>query len=129
MRDENYLFVYGTLLKSIDHPMHQLLVRYADFVGSGSFQGKLYDLGRYPGAVASNETSDKVHGELYRLKDSERIFRELDEYEGREFRRERVSISLENGKKILSWIYLYRRPSRGFKVISTGDYAKFRGPN
>lgn len=126
VRDQDYLFVYGTLRKGLNHPMHQVLARHAGFVGMGSFQGKLYDLGGYPGAVASNELSDKVQGEVYGLQEAERIFQLLDEYEGSEFRRERVSISFENGKEVRSWIYLYQRPTRLLKIIPSGDYMQLR---
>ncbi len=125
MRDENYLFVYGTLLKGTNHPVHRVLARHAQFVGCGNFQGNLYDLGSYPGAVASDENPDRVRGEVYRLRKPERVLRELDGYEGGEFRRERASIFLENGKEVRSWIYLYRGPMTGLKTIARGDYAKF----
>jgi gamma-glutamylcyclotransferase (GGCT)/AIG2-like uncharacterized protein YtfP len=118
--------VYGTLRQAFNHPMHELLGSHADFVGNGSLQGKLYDLGNFPGAVASKEPSDQVKGEIYALRDEERIFRTLDPYEGEAFRREKVFIRREDGKKIRSWIYLYDRPVSHLRIIPSGDYARFR---
>ncbi len=106
--------------------MHQVLTSYANFVGAAVFQGRLYDLGNYPGAVPSKKASDKVRGEVYRIQDPERIFRLLDEYEGKEFRCDRVLMSLENGKKVCSWIYLYKGPANGRKAIASGDYKQYR---
>jgi gamma-glutamylcyclotransferase (GGCT)/AIG2-like uncharacterized protein YtfP len=126
VRKGELLFVYGTLLKILNRPMHQVLASHANFVGPAGFQGKLYDLGNYPGAVPSKKASDKIRGEVYRMQNPEGIFRLLDEYEGKEFRRERVLISLENGKKVFSWIYLYKRPTNGLKVMPSGDYKQYR---
>jgi gamma-glutamylcyclotransferase (GGCT)/AIG2-like uncharacterized protein YtfP len=123
---EIYLFVYGSLRKAMNHPLHFLLERYAGFVGSGVFQGRLYDLGRYPGAVPSKANTDRVVGEVYRFAGSEEILKVLDNYEGHRFRRARVPIVLENNENISCWIYLYaRRVSRRAR-ISSGDYIAYR---
>jgi len=125
--NRDYLFVYGTLRRAFNHPMHQLLRSHADFIGIGSFQGKLYDLGNFPGAVASKKPSDKVKGEIYALRDAERIFRALDEYEGAAFHREKVAVRNQEGKKIRSWIYLYNRPVTQQRIIVSGDFVNHRG--
>ena len=125
--NRDYLFVYGTLRRAFDHPMHQLLSSHADFIGIGRFQGKLYDLGNFPGAVASEEPSDQVKGELYVLHEAGQTFRALDEYEGKAFRRAQVAIRSEDGQEIRSWIYLYNRPVSRQRVITSGDFANHRG--
>ena len=51
-------------------------------IGPGEFQGRLYDLGRYPGVVASDDPADIVHGEVYRLHDPAATLARLDQYEG-----------------------------------------------
>lgn len=107
--------------------MHELLRSHADLIGAGIFQGKLYDLGHFPGAVASHEASDRVHGEIYALSDPERTLRALDEYEGAAFRREKVTVLSDDGKKIRCWIYLYRRPPRRTTAIASGDYIRQSG--
>jgi gamma-glutamylcyclotransferase (GGCT)/AIG2-like uncharacterized protein YtfP len=61
----DYLFVYGTLRKEMNHPMYRALSRSAEWVGEANLQGRLYDLGKYPGAVPSKRVSDIVIGEIY----------------------------------------------------------------
>ena len=56
MDNAAYLFVYGTLRSEMNDPLHRLLETYAIFVGTGSFQGKLYDIGRYPEPSGPAET-------------------------------------------------------------------------
>jgi gamma-glutamylcyclotransferase (GGCT)/AIG2-like uncharacterized protein YtfP len=126
MNKEPHLFVYGSLRKALNHPLHPLLERHANFVGAGIFRGKLYDLGRYPGAIPSKANTDRVVGEVYRFAGSEEVLKVLDNYEGHRFRRKRVTISLENNETISCWIYLYARPVRRRALISSGDYIVYR---
>jgi gamma-glutamylcyclotransferase (GGCT)/AIG2-like uncharacterized protein YtfP len=107
--------------------MHELLRSHADLIGAGTFQGKLYDLRHFPGAVASREASDRVHGEIYALSDPKRTLRALDDYEGAAFRREKVIALSDHGKNIRCWIYLYRRPPGRTRVIASGDFIRNRG--
>jgi len=130
IRNRDYLFVYGTLRKDISNQMSLILAQHADFVGEGTFRGKLYDLGDYPGAVPSNEASDLVKGDVYALPNQKHVLRILDEYEGcgpdefhpTEFRRERYSVDLNNGKTVDAWIYIYNRSTDGLEAIPSGDY-------
>ena len=46
MRRDPGLFVYGTLLKPVNHPMHQVLARHAAFINMGAFQGRLCEESR-----------------------------------------------------------------------------------
>ena len=127
MRAQNqvYLFVYGTLRKAVQHPMHQILDRHASFVGSGVFQGRLYNLESYPVAIRSADRSARVIGELYRVSQNKKVLKRLDDYEGSLFRRERVSITLENGATVRAWIYLFLGPTEGQIKIPSGDYVVF----
>jgi gamma-glutamylcyclotransferase (GGCT)/AIG2-like uncharacterized protein YtfP len=126
METEADLFVYGTLRKQMSHPLSHLLVRDARFLGLGIFQGKLYDLGRYPGAVASKDKTHMVTGEIYRLHDANRVLRLLDEYEGHKFKRTQVGIYLGPHESLVCWIYLYTRSVAGRRIITSGDYVHFR---
>ncbi len=103
-------------------------------MGEASFRGRLYNLGGYPGAVPSDESSDIVKGELHHLHESGRVFRDLDQYEGcgpaqpppTDFRRQRVVVDLvSSSKKVTAWIYLYNHPTGRLRVIPSGDYLKF----
>ncbi len=125
--DGELLFVYGTLRRRSRHPMHEVLCAHADFVGAGTFRGKLYDLGAFPGAVASDQSPDQVRGEIYALRDPQRILPALDAYEAQGFRREIVAIRSEAGATLRCWIYLYDRPVSRSSLISSGDYIRHRG--
>jgi len=46
------IFVYGTLRRDANSEMHQLLTKYAEFVSDATYQGKLYKVDDYPGAVS-----------------------------------------------------------------------------
>jgi pyruvate carboxylase len=126
MEKEAHLFVYGTLRRQMSHPLCHLLVRHGIFLGTGIFQGKLYDLGRYPGAVPSRKKTDLVTGEIYRLQNPKEVFDILDEYEGPRFKRAQVTIFCEEETQILCSIYLYTHSISGRRIISSGDYVGYR---
>ena len=126
MDHETYLFVYGTLRSEMRDPLHLLLEKQASLVATGAFQGKLYDLGRYPGAVRSRGKTDRVLGEIYRLSEPQRALKILDAYEGRRFKRRRRKIRQEDGKNITAWIYLYAGRIKGCALIPSGDYVRYR---
>ena len=125
----NHLFVYGTLMRRFGHPMHEALARCADFIGEASVQGRLYDLGRYPGLVLSYTPADTVVGELYRLRAPD-VLRVLDDYEGcapgdpepHEYVRRRVVVSDADGGAIEAWTYVYNRPVEQQARIASGRY-------
>ncbi|MEQ9367319.1 MAG: gamma-glutamylcyclotransferase family protein [Leptospirales bacterium] len=76
------LFVYGTLRADVRHPLHRMIRENARDRGAAVFQGRLYDLGVYPGVVDSDEVGDLVRGELYEIiGDADRVFARLDAYE------------------------------------------------
>jgi gamma-glutamylcyclotransferase (GGCT)/AIG2-like uncharacterized protein YtfP len=125
VRNRSYLFVYGSLRKPVKHSQHHFLAQYATFSGKGTFRGRLYDLGRYPGAIASRRNSERVVGELYRIRDTRRVFKALDDYEGKLFKRKRVLVLLDTGVKTHAWTYLYTGSTQSRFVISSGDYVEF----
>lgn len=125
-----YLFVYGTLRKGAGHPMHRILSAGAEAVGEATFQGRLFDLGRYPGVVPGPAGRWRVAGEIYRMTRPEPLLSALDEYEGsapqnpqpHEFRRAVQPIRWGNGEQGEAWIYLYIAPLNGARQIESGDY-------
>jgi predicted GNAT family N-acyltransferase/gamma-glutamylcyclotransferase (GGCT)/AIG2-like uncharacterized protein YtfP len=122
VRGETNLFVYGTLRRKANPPVSQGLLQGWRFLGTGKFQGRLYNLGRFPGAIASCEISDQVSGEIYRIAEDRRTFKLLDKYEGSHFRRMRQPVVLDNGERISAWIYLYTGPMHAARLIRSGDY-------
>ena len=131
---EDYLFVYGTLRSESGQPMNEVLQGFGGRAGGGRVRGALYDLGRYPGAVASRETGAFVRGEVYLLRDPGRDLEALDRYEGldakdpesSEFRRSRILVDLDEGKTVEAWIYLYNRSTAGLARIRSGNYLASR---
>ena len=121
------IFVYGTLRAASGHPMHQRLPAESDFLGRGTFRGRLYDLGAFPGAIVSRSNTDRVRGEIYRLREPARTLRALDAYEDRAFRRARVTVRREDGGRTRCWIYLYGLSPRGFPLIASGDFLTRHG--
>jgi gamma-glutamylcyclotransferase (GGCT)/AIG2-like uncharacterized protein YtfP len=124
MRDQQYLFVYGTLRRAHGSLMSKWLARNVEFSGLGTYRGKLLNLGRYPGAIPSRDASDKVVGDIYTLPAGTGILPVLDEYEGKEFCRKKATISLKNGKNVTAWIYIFCGPVSGLPVIRGGNYLK-----
>src|SRR6185369_15258509 len=78
---QDYLFVYGTLMRGFDHPMAKLLSRSAEFLGEATCRGRLYLVKHYPGLVLSDDAGDIVFGELYRLRARDELLGEFDMYE------------------------------------------------
>lgn len=125
MKDWSYIFVYGQLRRGMDHPLQNLLVRHASYLGTGYFQGRLYDLGRYPGAVQSTLPKDRVVGDIYRVIESEQVMARLDEHEGRRFARQEIVVRIDHEDQIKCWAYLYTRSTFGRVLIPSGDYLEY----
>jgi gamma-glutamylcyclotransferase (GGCT)/AIG2-like uncharacterized protein YtfP len=127
------LFVYGTLMRGFDHPMAQLLSRSADFIGEARCQGRLYLVKHYPGLVLSDDLTDLVFGELYRLRQPAELLREFDMYEAcgegfaepTEYIRQMLSVRLAvtlADATAEAWTYLYNWPVTGLPRIASGRF-------
>ncbi len=128
-----YLFVYGTLLSSIDTPMSVFLMGNSENVGKGSVLAKLYDLGNYPGIVLSNIKTDKVYGQVIKVLNPLPIFKELDNYEGvgthfrspNLYKRELIDVLLDSDTTIKCWVYIYNLPVEPSSFIASGNYLDY----
>jgi gamma-glutamylcyclotransferase (GGCT)/AIG2-like uncharacterized protein YtfP len=124
------LFVYGTLMRGYDHPMARLLAANADFLGEANCRGRLYKVKHYPGLVASDEASDVVFGELYRLRVAEALLREFDMYEAcgenfpepTQYVRRMLPVTLVGGSVSEAWTYLYNWPVAQLARIESGRF-------
>jgi gamma-glutamylcyclotransferase (GGCT)/AIG2-like uncharacterized protein YtfP len=133
MKDE-FLFVYGTLRRDVGGEMYRLLTRHSDFVGEATYQGKLYKVTYYPGVVPSNDPSDLVQGEVYRLRNPDLVLPRLDEYEEcgpgfkepTEYVRLSQEIQLRKGETLSAWVYVYNRPINGLELMPVGDFHGIR---
>lgn len=130
---EHYLFVYGTLLSSMQHALYAQIAPYVKFIGHARFQGKLYDIHGYPGAMASLEPNEWVLGELYRLQNTDKLFYLVDEYEAcseefptpTEYIRQKMPVITQSDEHMTAWIYLYNWQVNESQRIKSGDYVGF----
>jgi gamma-glutamylcyclotransferase (GGCT)/AIG2-like uncharacterized protein YtfP len=124
------LFVYGTLMRGLDHPMAQLLSRSADFIGEARCQGRLYRVKHYPALVLSDDPADVVFGELYRLRAPDELLREFDMYEAcgegfaepTEYIRQMLPVRLDNRGVDEAWTYIYNWPVAHLSRIASGRF-------
>jgi len=126
----DYLFVYGTLMRGYNHEMAHFLNNHSEFVGNAYFNGRLYEVAGFPGAVLSNNTSEKVYGQVFMLNDAEKVFRVLDVYEGIEntglepdlYKRLKVKTYLDVSEAMDVWVYIYNLPTQDLRLIPSGKY-------
>jgi gamma-glutamylcyclotransferase (GGCT)/AIG2-like uncharacterized protein YtfP len=121
------LATYGTLMRSFGRHEQLGVGDRLAFVTRCRWEGRLYDLGSFPGAVPGDGT---VYGELFRLRDPA-VWRVLDRYEGYDPAREEVSIFVRRRVDVAcpdgrpAWVYWYNGdPEEGARV-SSGDWAAY----
>ncbi len=125
-----FIFVYGTLRKDTALNKHYMLEPDCSYYSEATMQGKLYDVDGYPGAILSDNPRDIVYGDVYKITNGAFVFSQLDNYEScsdnypkpQEYRREKLNISLSNGRKISAWVYLFNHHILNLKQIVSGDY-------
>lgn len=130
MSGESLLFVYGTLRRGYDSPMAKWLAARATYLGRARLPGRLYDLGRYPAFVSVPGDTSLVYGDLYQLPERGAVLRKLDRFEGIgpgqerpwEYRRERLTVILDEGGCRDAWVYVYARPVARRRRIASGDF-------
>ena len=128
----DHLFVYGTLMRSFDHPMAQLLSRSADFIGEARCQGRLYLVKHYPGLVLSDDPAEIVFGELHRLRHPAELLREFDMYEAcgdgfaepTEYVRRMLQVTLDDKTASEAWTYIYNWPVTHLPRIASGKFVE-----
>ena len=138
--ESRYLFVYGTLMSgaqvALGRTQRVRLARERDSLGPASIaHARLYDLGRYPGAIAGGVVDDLVHGEAVVLSDPERTLAWLDAYEGivpgkhdaNEYERTLREVRLAGGETIDACVYLLRAVPARARRIEDGRWMPRRG--
>lgn len=105
-----YLFVYGLFRDS-----GKSLLKDAKYCGRTTIDGRIFYVNEfYPGFV--REKGYKTWGDVYLIDTS--IFPELDEYEGDEYIRTKITTDSD----IECWIYEYKYDISNFKEIKSGDW-------
>jgi gamma-glutamylcyclotransferase (GGCT)/AIG2-like uncharacterized protein YtfP len=129
------LFVYGSLRSGLHNAIFTYISSYFVLEGMGAVQGKLYDLGEYPGAIPDTGKSHII-GEVYRIEEEEDFewaMEQIDDYEGYVvsegatslFRRELATVSFQD-TTIVAWMYWYNRPVGNATRILSGDFVAYK---
>lgn len=135
MKNEiNQLFVYGSLRSGFRNPAYQYLTKYFHLAGDAVVKGKLFDMGDYPAAVATEEEKF-ISGELYIINDPAEFswaIGQLDDYEGMNvetgetplYKREAVKVFVK-GQGSDAWIYWFNGNVEGRPEIVSGDLMQY----
>lgn len=124
-----HLFVYGTLMSSTtlraaaSSSLVDRVKTHWRYAGTGFINGRLYDLGRYPGAVVSPSGGHHVFGEIYEVVHEKALFRELDKYEGTEYARVPVDVYIDESPVVVAWCYtISAQHAEPFPYVAGGRY-------
>ena len=122
------IFFYGTLMAGFDRRRRAGIDSYLTFVGRGSINAALFDLGLYPAAIPAPDR--RVWGELYAARELARVLAALDEIEGYApgdpdrslYVRREAEVTLADGGHAVAWVYFYNAPLGRAPRITSGDY-------
>jgi len=122
------VFFYGTLMAGFDRRRRAGIDNKLIYIGRGSIQGSLFDLGLYPAAVPAPEGD--VWGEVYEMAEPEMVLSALDDIEGYRhddpdrslYRRQQADVALPGGGHAPAWVYFYNAPLGRAPRIASGDY-------
>ena len=122
------VFFYGTLMTPFNRTGRLRIDEHLAFLGHGSIEGALFDLGIYPAAVPAADS--RVRGEVYELTEPVAALRALDELEGYRpgepesslYTRMRTPVRLDDGTTVDAWAYFYNAPLGRAERIQSGDY-------
>lgn len=124
-----HLFVYGTLMRSSQHPMARKLQAGAAYLGGARYNGRLYRVTHYPAVIASAAPGEWVFGDVYTLRDRD-LLAELDRYEGcgpddpepTQYLRLVQTVTLDSGAQMEAWVYVYNLPVDELEWIRSGRF-------
>ena len=123
-----FVFFYGTLMAGFDRRRRAGMDAKLTYVGRGSIQAWLFDLGLYPAAIPASD--GRVWGEVYEVADSTAVLAALDEIEGYRpddpdrslYVRSRAAVTLPDGTQRTAWAYFYNAPLGQAERIPSGDF-------
>lgn len=118
------LATYGTLMRAGGGLDRLGVADRVSVVGACRFEGCLYDLGRFPGAVPGTGT---VRGELVRFSDVQ-VWTVLDRYEGYDPDNEAASLFIRRRVPLMepadqtAWVYWYNGDPGDAPRVPSGDW-------
>lgn len=123
-----FVFFYGTLMAGFDRPGRTRIDPKLRYVGRGSIEAALFDVGIYAAAVPAEDS--RVWGEVYETDDIDAVLEALDEIEGylpddadhSLYQRHKVKTILPGGRPVDAWVYFYNAPLGHAQRIESGDY-------
>lgn len=121
------VFFYGTLMTGFNRRLRIGIDSKLQYVGRGSIQAMLFDLGIYPAAVPGD---GRVLGEVFETHDAEAVLAGLDSIEGYQpgdlarslYTRVLTPVTLDDGQSLQAWVYFYNAPLGQASRIPSGDY-------
>jgi gamma-glutamylcyclotransferase (GGCT)/AIG2-like uncharacterized protein YtfP len=125
---DQLVFFYGTLMAGFDRRRRAGIDHKLTYLGRGSIQAALFDLGIYPAAVPASE--GRVWGEVYRIADPDAVLSALDSIEGYTpahpdrslYFRAEAEVTLPDQTTARAWVYFYNAPLGQAPRIPSGDY-------
>lgn len=126
-----HVFFYGTLMAGFDRRRRIGIDEKMTYVGRGSIEAALYDLGIFPAAVPTS--GSRVWGEVYATDEIDAVLAALDQIEGNRpddlehslYFRERVPAALPGDRSVQAWVYFYNAPLGQAPLIESGDYLSY----
>ncbi len=116
-------------MSGVATPIATYLKSNSTFLGEAKLEGRLYDLGKYPGLVPAEDCGNWVKGHVFELSNAASMLPVLDKYEGTttEFEQPteyiRVEASVQLNTQVIScWLYRYNYPTDQLSLIPSGDY-------
>jgi gamma-glutamylcyclotransferase (GGCT)/AIG2-like uncharacterized protein YtfP len=122
------VFFYGTLMTPFNRTGRHGIDQHLEYMGRGSIEAALFDLGIYPAAVPS--TDGRVWGEVYQMLRPVVVLRALDEIEGYSpsepesslYTRRVTPVTMDDGTVVQAAAYFYNAPLGRAERIASGDY-------
>lgn len=120
-----FLFVYGTLRGDVAARPAQAREAFArlqaggDLEGAARMEGRLYGVAWYPGMT---EGAGQVRGEVWRLREPEKLLAALDVFEGADYVRERREAVLDDGRVLAAHVYRFTGDVSRAEAIGSGDF-------
>ncbi len=114
--ESNRLFCYGILKRGFELDLRRYGAEFID--SSKMYYAKIYQIGSGVGLTMSDEGTDVVHGELFRIPDD--LWGWLDRIEGHPYNYKREVKDVSDACQ--AWVYVHQHPSCFGKQIKSGRY-------